>query len=420
MATRLNVERDGTVELENGTEELVGRHDLIASTDFLSVWRREPQALLSSGASAPTGPRILMAGEVVTRLSILEALNVAANTQWCGELVVRDGLDYERVLGVNMGAITHARTEAPHERLGQLLEHEGVLQKGQSDALRDADQDGARIGQLCVLQGLLTESQLFEHLNRQVETIFHNALVVTDGVFVFRTLGQQEALPAHQVHLPIQALLMEGVQRIDEMALFRESIPSDDLRVVANPEGQCASALEKLDESTLAIYRNCDGQKDLHTLAVSSGLGRFAVTKAVYQLLKSGCVHLLAPVHVDPAQVTRLLAHAAELFHEMFSACASVGRLEESRQTIIGWLTHSSHAALLDGAIDADGMFSAAAVQEAIEREGLTDIAVLEQALHETATFALFSCSIVLPRDDHERLTFTVGPRIRRQWLTPD
>jgi hypothetical protein len=91
-----------------------------------------------------------MMGEIISRMTVVEVVNIIISTNWRGELSVSYGR-VTRVLTTDQGALKHAQTDYEGERLGQQL-----------------------IG-----AGLLT------------------------------------------VHLPLQAMLMEGVQRLDEMQLVR-------------------------------------------------------------------------------------------------------------------------------------------------------------------------------------------------------
>ena len=161
-----------------------------------------------------------MAGEIVSRTSVLELINIVATTGWSGDLHVFSPAAH-RVLGLDHGALKHAGSDHPDDRLGQVLYRNGVLGKAQLDSILAEVDPERRFGQLVVERGYLTQEVLFSQLQKQVEQIFFGSLLVREGTYLFLQPDESAEPPVHAVHVSIQSLLMDGVQRIDEMALFR-------------------------------------------------------------------------------------------------------------------------------------------------------------------------------------------------------
>ncbi|MEM9068341.1 MAG: DUF4388 domain-containing protein, partial [Myxococcota bacterium] len=286
--------------------------------------------MLRSGGDA----RVQMAGEILNRMSVMEMINIVATSNWRGELFIV-GNDDVRTLSFDQGALKGARSTAPDDRLGEVLYRAGAITREQKETLaREIGEK--RFGELAVDRGFVDAQQLFQHLQRQAEDIFFGSLLVAKGFYVFLVGGEEDA-SATTVHLSVQGLLMEGVQRIDEMALFRDKIPSSDLCPVRKPD---APEPRKLDDSAKEVLELCDGERTIDDIARDSGLGEFSTTKAVYHLLSQKQVTLHAPSRVDPDKVRGLVKLFNEVLQDIFFAVATYGGLAHTRAT------------LLDGQID--------------------------------------------------------------------
>ena len=85
---------------------------------------------------------------------------------------------------------------------------------------------------------------------------------------------------------------MEGVQRIDEMGLYRERIPHNRFYPFALANAPPVKAKDIEPYVVENILPRCDGTKSIDDLARESGLGEFPALKAVYHLLRSNQVQL--------------------------------------------------------------------------------------------------------------------------------
>ncbi|MCS6796926.1 MAG: hypothetical protein NZ898_00065 [Myxococcota bacterium] len=409
----LVVEPDGTVRvagrsLERRLRDLHGIWEPVILSSRLLVLRRSQGA--EGVEAARVGGRIRMAGEIVGRTSVLETLDVAVNHAWRGDLHIVGG-GAHRVLSLDRGALKSASSTAVEERLGEVMYAAGAIERAQLDALLRELGPERRLGQLAVERGLLAPEQLFEHLQRQAEQIVHGALLVHEGIVLFVEPDDSDPPPTHTMHLSLQALLMEGVQRIDEMALFRERIPSSDVRPRAIGE---AGPGADLDQAARTVLAACDGERSISELGRLTGLGEFATTRAVYQLLTAGLVRLAPARRVDEDAARRLVAQFNDVLRDVFLAVATYGGLDRTRATVGAWIAGSGYEPLLGSAVEEDGSVSVERVLEGLRRtdvEGPLD--VLHRALHELVAFALFSATSVLPRPDELALSRDVQRRLR-------
>jgi hypothetical protein len=401
------VEPDGSLRApgraaERKLRERAGRYQLLTDAAGLLILRAE-------GKIQPLARRVLMSGEVISRTTVLEILNMTATAAWRGEMHVF-APEATRVLAIDQGALKHARSTHPDDRLGQVLYRNGLLSKAQLEALvREVDPE-RRLGQLVLEKGFLSQDILFQQLQKQVEQIFFASLLAREGTYAFLSEDSGEA-PVHTVHLPIAGLLMEGVQRIDEMALFRERIPHDDLV----PEVQPRTAASDVDENAKTVLAYADGERTVEIISRETGLGTFHTVKALYGLLQQGLVILRARRSLDAGAVRRLVTDFNMVLRDIFMAVATYGGVDQTRSTLEAWISGSGYGPIFgerveeDGALDAEVVASAMlSIQVENPMEGLL------QALHELSAFALFSATTTLPRDQELALSRDVSQRLKK------
>lgn len=354
--------------------------------------------------------RLLMAGEIISRMTMLEIINVIANSNWRGELVVEGDDGSDRLLHFDGAALKTCRSSHINDRLGEVLYREGTIDRATLDRLLAKVTPELRFGQLCLKEGIVTREELFRLLQKQAEHIFFSVLLVDSGLYAFRTLGEVEAPPAYTFHLPVQALLMEGVQRIDEMSLFRQRIGSSDLC----PTAQLRSSMTELDEVTGVVLRLCDGKRNVLDIARESGLGEFHATKALYHLLQQGIVEIHASSRVDPKAVRQLVEQFNDILRDVFMAVATYGGVDSTRMTLSAWIQGSGYAPYFGDEVDEDGSIRPTRVIRALaETDAEHPLESLQQALHELAAFALFSATTTLPRDQELVLARDVNRRLK-------
>jgi hypothetical protein len=203
---------------------------------------------------------------------------------------------------------------------------------------------------------------------------------------------------------------MEGVQRIDEMALFRDKIPSGHMC----PEVRVGAPERKLETTAQTVLAYCDGQRTIEDISRTSGLGEFETTKAVYHLLQAGQVTLRSGPKIEAADVTRLVARFNEVMQDIFIAVATYGGVAQTRATLDAWIQGTGYTPYFGtgvddfGCIDPDVVFGALAN---VDHE--RPLESLHQALHELAAFALFSATTTLPRDQELALARDVNSRLK-------
>ena len=361
----------------------------------------------SSTGNDDDGDRVLLAGEIISPGTIAEVINMIAAQRWHGQLQIL-GADSHRVLLIDQGVLTYASSSDPSDRLDRIIHNQGLLTQEQLDAVA-RDLDGSRrFGEILLDRHLIDHETLFKCLQNQVEQIFFSALMVSKGRFLFSVPSKDSFTPPVTVHLPVDSLLLDGVSRIDEMALYRKRIPHNDLR-----PRRMRSGGEQLQEEMLRrVFDECDGRKTITQIAKHLTMDEFQCVRVVYHLIEEGYVGLEEEIHLDEAGIRSLVEKFDSILAEIFAASAKNGGLETTLDLINSWM-QSGYASYLRGAITSDGRLNVVRILAALQSEQIPDpLRSLHQSLHDLASFALFATSSVLPREVESSLLRSIPQQL--------
>lgn len=381
-----------------------GGYQMVTDIPGLLVLRREVE---DKDARA----KLVMAGEIIHRMTIMEVTNMVMSSSWEGELHIF-GPEAHRVLVIDQGGLRHAKSTSPDDKLGEVLFRMGLLKREQIDDLLRSVSADRRLGELLLRRELLDTQQLFQALRKQAEQVFYNALLVSEGHYLFAIPSEERVAPEATVHIPIQGLLLEGVQRIDEMALFRERIPNAKVCPVAMGQPK---AEQDLDEEARKVLTLCNGEADIEAITRLMGLSEFQVTKAIFNLLRLGLVALSSGRSVDQGAVRRLVLHFNDIMQDIFIAVATFGKIDRLREALHDWLDDGGLREVLGGDTNAHGALDPEKITRGLTAaKGDAPLETLHQALHEFAAFALFAATTSLPRDRERDLANDVTRRLNQ------
>jgi len=125
------------------------------------------------------------------------------------------------------GLIVGSKSNDPREYLGQVLLHYGKVDEAQLQAAREIQRtSGARLGEVLVQQGFMTEEEVLDILKTRTLDAIYDLFVWNEGEFEFY---DDEPLPADLIVIEVEptAVIMEGIYRLDELARYRTLVPSD-------------------------------------------------------------------------------------------------------------------------------------------------------------------------------------------------
>ena len=122
---------------------------------------------------------------------------------------------------------------------------------------------------------------------QQILEIFLGLLVARSGVFVFLHGVDRSAMP-DRLSLDTQAMLLDGLRRLDEMERYRARIPHPGVK--PRSTGKAVDGQVTLQgKRVLAL---ADGSRTVAELALATSLGEFETTKAAYALIERGYLAL--------------------------------------------------------------------------------------------------------------------------------
>lgn len=278
---------------EDGRKRLAessGSWKLLSTAPELLLGLRQRRDGLMADLKALEPAGAVLAGDLA-EMQPSDLLNFLHQGRRTGVLLTRsDGA--ERGIVLVDGNVAWACSTSAGERLGELLCRLGLAERAKVDAALRDQGDGLgqhrRLGQLLVDAGVLGGDEVHRGLRHQVVEIFLGLLVARAGSFVFLRGVERSRLPA-MLALDTQALLLDGLRRLDEMELYRTKVIDSEVRPRASGRKVSGALLEPECAQVLSL---CDGRRTLAELATLTALGDFELTKATYRLIVAGYLEL--------------------------------------------------------------------------------------------------------------------------------
>ncbi|MBE0599100.1 MAG: DUF4388 domain-containing protein [Desulfuromonadales bacterium] len=187
----------------------------------------------------------------------------------------------------HQGEIVNAVSTFPEEDLGEVLFHLGRISRELLQKTRPFLSSRTDLGTLVVERGMITPQDLWVAIRQQAELIVYHLFDYQQGSFSFcqRKLAPEEIL---RLSMGTQNLIMEGLRRVDERAVFMRRIGSLDAVPVVT--GKPAEGAGGASQKILALI---DGEKmTVRELVRCSGLGEFDGLRILHQLVEKGVIAL--------------------------------------------------------------------------------------------------------------------------------
>lgn len=159
-------------------------------------------------------------------MSLVDLLQFLATGRKSGTLKFDRGKITKQVYFKN-GMIVGSKSNDPREYLGQVLLHYGKVDDAQLKAAREVQRtSGAKLGEVLVEQGFLTEEEVLEILKTRTLDAIYDLFMWNEGDFEFY---DEDPSPDELLLIEVEPtnVIMEGIYRIDEFARYRTLVPSD-------------------------------------------------------------------------------------------------------------------------------------------------------------------------------------------------
>jgi hypothetical protein len=395
-------------EARRALADRAGRFLLLPSAADLLVARRTP----AIGGAVPR-PRCILAGDLAG-FPIADFMAFVHHSRLTGALTVgSEGV--ERTIAFQDGEVRNARSTALGERIGEVAVRLGFVTEAQ---VAEAAAFASPIGKALVDRGALSANDLWKCLHEQVTAVFDAILLSPSGTFFLldEEPGERYGTP---LAVNTQSLLMDGIQRIDELSLFRARIPGAGAFVRRRAPPRPVT-LRPTENSLLGLV---DGRRTVAEIATAAHLSEFDATKVLYHLAEAGYVEAVTDPRATAPAAERIPALVSGLNALLRAVTAAIppGRRPEFLAAGRAYLAEpeTPFAPLLLGlAPDAEGALDEAALRErlvALDRRTLARLhpsaeaaRVLLEAMREALFFWLFQAGERVEREVDASLGRTV------------
>jgi hypothetical protein len=295
----LKVEKGGSLKLPPEIYRPLGSQPLTiisASSEHLLLGRPE-----SEGPVMISG--VLEEGAVTDLLSYF---NMFRKT---GILTIQleGGL---KSLYFQQGEIVFATSSFTSEDLGEVLFSLGKIERKTLQELRSLVSKNTSLGKLLVERGIVAPKDLWLAARSQVEHIIYSLFSANSGGFYFQSLAiEQEQIL--RLSMSTQNIIMEGLRRLDEKALFMRKIIS--LDYYPQETGKEASDLTQSEARLMNAAQA--GQQSAQDLFRKLGLREFEGMRILFGLIER---RLLRMEETPTTEIEGVLGQILAAYNNLF------------------------------------------------------------------------------------------------------
>ena len=228
-------------------------------------------------------------------MSLTDLLQFLAAGRKSGTLKFDCGKVTKQVYFKN-GLIVGSKSNDPREYLGQVLLHYGKVDDSQLKAAREVQRtSGAKLGEVLVAQGFLTEDEVLDILKTRTLDAIYDLFMWDEGDFQFY---DEDPLPDDLLLIEVEPtnVIMEGIYRIDELARYRTLVPSDRAILELSP-GWTASL--KLGKEFRQVLFFVEKRMSVAEICYHMHASAFHVYGQLYTLISEGVARVAGEKPVD-------------------------------------------------------------------------------------------------------------------------
>lgn len=255
-------------------------------------------AYATSGVQAPRYVERSIIGAVIMGIvGNLRTMQLEELLQWLSQSRKTGTLEIktdkvEKKVFFRDGQIVSTASTRPEEYLGHFLVSHGLISEtALAKAMELQEATGMLLGKILVTKEILKESDLHQMLKLKSEESIYDIFSWPEGDFQFL----DEVLPSASSMVPmvldITAILMEGVQRVDEFRRIRQLIPSQDAIPVQIYEWE----LKHPDPGTTQILELVNDERTVEEIRLQTHSSEFHVCKVLYDQWSKGRLKVVKP-----------------------------------------------------------------------------------------------------------------------------
>ena len=246
-------------------------------------------------------------------MSLTDLLQFLAAARKSGTLKFDQGKITKQIYFKN-GTIVGSKSNDPREYLGQVLLHYGKVDEIQLKVAREMQRTtGAKLGEVLVEQGFLTEDDVLGILKTRTLDAIYDLFVWTDGDFEFY---DDEPPPEDLLLIEVEPtnVVMEGIYRIDEFARYRSLVPND--RTILELNAGWTSSL-KLGKEFRQVLFFVEKRMSVAEICYHMHASSFHVYGQLYTLISEGIARVVGELPEDTPPLVKDVEDLPESVTEM-------------------------------------------------------------------------------------------------------
>ena len=303
--SEIRIEKSGKLTLPTAVANMLEAHALRLSSYSTNHLLLET----TTGASKVLMTGLLSAGGIVDLLSFFNMFRKSGILHF----LLAGG---NKTLCFQNGEIVYATSTFPEEEIGEILYSLGKFDRETLQGARQFANGELPLGKILVGQNVIDAKDLWAAIKNQIETIVYNLFAFQEGSFVFvdKPLAEDEVV---SLSMNTQNLIMEGLRRVDERALYMQKVKSlDAIPVVTD---KVPNDLDSVSQKMVAMIQA--GVDSVKELLRRSGSGEFDAIKLLSQLVERGVVSM---EEAPTVKVEGVLGEVVNIFNGVLVAMHKV------------------------------------------------------------------------------------------------
>lgn len=235
------------------------------------------------------GPVIMGIVGNLRTMQLEELLQWLSQSKKNGTLEIIHGKTEKKVFFKD-GLILSSASNKPEEYLGHFLVSHGLINEAQLNrAIELQEKSRTLLGMILVKNGAIAERDLTRMLRLKAEESIYDIFSWSEGDFRFLddTLPDSAMVP---MKLDVTAIVMEGVQRVDEWRRIRQVIPDEKMIPVGIVD---LSTIPKLGPGDRRIMDHVDDQRTIEEIRETTHSTEFQVSKLLFDQYQAGHIKLV-------------------------------------------------------------------------------------------------------------------------------
>jgi hypothetical protein len=227
----------------------------------------------------------------IERFTLPEVFQLIASSRKSGTLGIQKD-DSIVMVYFKDGNVVYGYGPRQTFHLGQLLKERGVISAQQLEeaiGVQAKTENSKRLGEILISRRFIDRTDLERVIKKQIEELLYSLLGWQAGSFKF----YENQFPTDEeitVNLSVENVILEGLRRIDEMNMVKETLP--DLEAVytisASQAGrERAVTLQAAEWNVMALV---DGRRSVNEICKVSPIDRNETLKKLAQLKLSGII----------------------------------------------------------------------------------------------------------------------------------